>query len=185
VAAGLAMSWQIRLGAVGAAIGAGEGLDLAALRSLVPLVDGAPIRVAGREVGHVREPVLLGRELFAVAEITAAAFAGQLGEWERRGCLSTVVGLSIIGRRVPVAAAECEPSSAYVDVVAVTVTDVPRGGAGCFLWSEEAAAAGGGVLPGLEAGAPGPRRPRHGPGEDPLRDLRQRFARRAPAGVRP
>jgi len=133
----------------------------------------------------VREPVLLGRELFAVAEITAAAFAGQLGEWERRGCLSTVVGLSVIGRRVPVTVAECEPSSVYVDVAAVTVSDLPRGGAGCFLWSDEVAAAGGGVLPGLEAPAPGPRRPRHGPGEDPRGDLRQRFARRAPAGVRP
>jgi len=84
-----------------------------------------------------------------------------------------------------VAVAECEPSSAYVDVAAVTVTDVPRGGAGCFLWSEEAAAAGGGVLPGLAAPAPGLRRPRRVPGEDPRGDLRQRFARRAPAGGRP
>jgi hypothetical protein len=42
------MSWSLRLAVAGVPIGPGETLDLTALRSLVPLVAGVPLRVAGR-----------------------------------------------------------------------------------------------------------------------------------------
>ncbi|MDO8475023.1 MAG: hypothetical protein Q7W02_02305 [Candidatus Rokubacteria bacterium] len=173
---GLAMSWQIRLGGVGAPAGAGEVLDLAALRSLAEIMrqGHVPLRARGAVVGDVREPCLIGRELFALAEVSDEAFAAQLGEWERRGCLSTVAGLSIVGRRVPMAETECERSSVYTAVRSVDVIDLPRGAA-CFLWNSEPAA--GAELPGLTA--PGRRawRPRPARGADPLGNLKRRFAR--------
>lgn len=164
--------WQIRLSAAGA------GLDVGALHSLVPLVARAPIRAAGREVGHVREPVIVGRELFALATIEAEAFEMQLHEWARRGILQTAAGLCIIGRRVPVDQGEGEPSAVYTAVRSVDVIEVPRG-PGCFLWRAESAA--GAELPGLSAPVARPWKPRPARGHDPAGALRRRFARGRPA----
>lgn len=172
--------WHTRLGVAGASTPAAEGLDLVGLRALVPLVAGAPIRAVGRAVGHVREPWLIGRELFALAEITDAAFEAQLRAWERRGHLQTAVGLCILGRRVPLDQGEGEPSSIYVAVAAVEVVNLPRSAA-CFLWSAEAAA--GGVLPALTAAMPRAWTPRPARGADPLGAMRRRFTRHGAEGA--
>jgi hypothetical protein len=166
------MRWHIRLAATD------EGLDLAGLRSLAALVDGVPLCMGGDLVGHVREPWIIGRELFAVAEIAAAPFAAQLEAWERRGRLATAAGLWIEGRTAPAKLTECEPSAVYVAVASVDVVTLPRG-AGCFLWSDEVAASGEGVLPGVGAATARPWRPRPARGEDSLGDLRRRGARGA------
>ena len=125
---------------------AGLGLDLTALRSLVPLVEWVPLRMAGNMVGHVREPLLIRRELFAQAEIADAAFEAKLSEWELRGRLHTAVSLRINGRTAPTAQADGEPSHVSTAVASIDVVDLPRTG-GCFF---------GATLPGMTVPVPAP-----------------------------
>jgi hypothetical protein len=163
------MRWHIRLAATD------EGLGLAGLRSLAALVDGVPLCMGGDLVGHVREPWIIGRELFGVAEITAAPFAVQLEAWERRGRQQTACGLWIHGPTALTDSTECEPGRVYLAVTSIEVVDVPRG-VGCFLWSSAAPA---GALPGISMPPGRPWKPRPARAADPVGDLRRRGARGA------